>query len=97
MDYIEDSMKAVIDSVGTKHNLTEQSITYVIYNALCCLTSLEKVGIVHRDMKPANILVDGFEVKIIDFGLARLTKSNAEHDVTRQRLYNEQINVKNYQ
>lgn len=41
------------------------------------LAHLEKVGIIHRDIKPDNILVTGFDsVKIGDFGVASMTAPN---------------------
>jgi serine/threonine protein kinase len=39
------------------------------------LSTAHKTGIVHRDLKPANILLTKSGVKLLDFGLAKLTRA----------------------
>jgi len=43
------------------------------------LTAAHAQGIVHCDLKPSNIIIDDNDgVKIVDFGIAKLTSGNAE-------------------
>jgi serine/threonine protein kinase len=59
---------------------SEQTIAFGIQIA-DGLEAAHKRGIVHRDIKPANLFViDGERVKILDFGLAKLTgRDRREH------------------
>ena len=46
---------------------------------LDALAAAHDKGIVHRDLKPGNILVTKSGVKVLDFGLARITHGAAGH------------------
>lgn len=59
----------------------------IMYNCLSGLKQLHGAGLVHRDIKPCNILIDcECQVKIADYGLARCVdrkRSMSPHVVTR--------------
>jgi len=55
-----------------KMKFTENHVITIIYNILCAINLVHKTGIMHRDIKPGNILVNkDCQVKLCDFGLAR--------------------------
>lgn len=48
-----------------------------MYNLLCSLNFVHTANIMHRDIKPGNILIDyECRARICDFGLARTRPAN---------------------
>jgi serine/threonine protein kinase len=57
---------------GGKKDLDQDHIKVLVYNLLCSLSFVHSAGIMHRDIKTANILTnENCQVAICDFGLAR--------------------------
>ena len=71
------------DELDTKRKLPVARAIQICCEVLKSLSEAHEHGIVHRDLKPENIFLveedDGSEtVKVLDFGIAKLTK-DAEH------------------
>jgi hypothetical protein len=59
----------------------------VVGSVLEVLAAAHDKGIVHRDIKPENLFeTEGFEVKVLDFGIARLRDGLARHGHTQSGL-----------
>ncbi len=56
-----------------EHASTEGKIS-LIEQMLQALLYIHRRGLVHRDLKPSNVLVEGGQVKVLDFGLAVLVE-----------------------
>jgi hypothetical protein len=55
----------------------------IIEQTLDVLVEAHKQGIIHRDLKPENLfMVRGGQVKVLDFGIARLREENARKTQT---------------
>jgi casein kinase II subunit alpha len=60
------------DLISGKHNYTKADIKHIIRQLLHSLAAVHNAGLIHRDVKPGNVIVDlnTFDVRLIDFGLA---------------------------
>ncbi len=54
----------------------------LVRQVLAGLAASHALGVVHRDIKPDNIMLRGDQAKIADFGIARITSSQLTQDGT---------------
>ena len=65
-----------------RHELSTSDIVEIALQVAAALGSAHAKGIVHRDIKPGNIIVsDEHQVKVLDFGLARRFKTVETHEL----------------
>ena len=63
-------MDAFLDNSSTIIN--DEGVKILVYKILCSLNYLHRANVIHRDLKPQNILVDSsLSVKLCDFGFSR--------------------------
>src|SRR5262245_30430141 len=77
MEYIEGtSLRSYVKSAG---RLDARRAAHVIRQAARGLQAIHEAGLVHRDVKPGNMMLDARgAVKILDLGLARFLDEDAE-------------------
>lgn len=64
------------DYLKKKISISEESLMTWMIQVVSGLRTAHEAGLVHRDLKPGNILIDSFEnAKIVDFGLALFTSN----------------------
>jgi serine/threonine protein kinase len=76
MEYVEGSTLAQL--VRERGAFTPDEAAPLIRQVADALVAAHAAGIVHRDVKPSNILVDrGWQAKLTDFGIARVAADPA--------------------
>lgn len=70
MEYVEG--RTLRDIVKTEGTLDERRATEIIADVCAALDFSHRHGIIHRDVKPANVMItSNGAVKVMDFGIAR--------------------------
>lgn len=69
--------------------LNSTDIKTLVYHILCGLKYIHSCAVLHRDIKPGNILLDdNYQIKICDFGLARCVNKEDEDQITEKQTSN---------
>ena len=75
MEYVQG--KTLKDLIHEKGRLNPQAAAQITIRILSALQHAHQNGIIHRDIKPQNILVNAEgHVKVADFGIARMANSS---------------------
>ncbi|WP_372366823.1 tetratricopeptide repeat protein [Candidatus Uabimicrobium sp. HlEnr_7] len=74
MEYIDGEN---FSEVIYQQNLTYIQIAMILYKCALALDYIHENGIIHRDIKPGNIMITAnYEPKIMDFGLAKIVEKD---------------------
>jgi eukaryotic-like serine/threonine-protein kinase len=89
MEYLEG--RSLSELLMEKGPLPGQEVGTIISQAARALAKAHAAGIVHRDLKPDNIFLatnaedvgeQGYSVKLVDFGIAKIVQEPVDHAVT---------------
>jgi serine/threonine protein kinase len=84
VDYVSGpSLAAEVQQNGP---LSSDSLPGVIIGVTSALVAIHQAGVVHRDLKPDNVLITLGSIKIIDFGVARSLDHTSQHTASGQMI-----------
>ena len=82
------NLKFIIEETSYNGNrFTESQIWDLLFGAGLGLSYIHSQEVVHLDIKPANILCSGMDLKIGDFGLSRKSLDSRESDFEGDKYY----------
>ena len=69
MEYLQSDLNVLLKN---KIEFNERQLIKIVYNTLLGLSFIHYTNVIHRDVKPGNLLLSSTcEIRICDFGLAR--------------------------
>ncbi len=75
--------RTLLEEIESRGRLEVRRALAVALPIARALEHAHALGVVHRDLKPANVMIAGTaEVKLIDFGLAKMLRSMADRSLT---------------
>jgi serine/threonine protein kinase len=75
---------SLADVVQERGPLTASHLHSVAIGVATALTAIHGAGVIHRDLKPRNVLLAPGSPKVIDFGIARALEATSGHTSTDQ-------------
>jgi predicted Ser/Thr protein kinase len=75
---------SLADVVEERGPLSPANLHSVAIGVATALTAIHGAGVIHRDLKPRNVLLAPGTPKVIDFGIARALEPTSQHTRTDQ-------------